>query len=99
MHATVGMPSPIVITARHFANRAPSSRYSSSRLAEAVEALGDLLAGEAGLVVRAGVHLDPGDDALRREQLGERRAVVRRLANRLVVQDHAADGVLHARVP
>ena len=65
--------------------------------AQPVEALGDLLAREERVVVRAGVDLDPGDHALRREHLGERRAVVRALADRLVVEDHAADGVLHPR--
>ena len=31
MQYAVGIPSPIVITARHLAKRAPSSRYSCSR--------------------------------------------------------------------
>ena len=31
MQYAVGIPSPIVITARHLAKRAPRSRYSSSR--------------------------------------------------------------------
>ena len=65
--------------------------------AQPVEPFGHLLAGEAGLVVRAGVHLDSGDRALRREHVPERRAVVRRLPDRLVVEDDAADEVLHVR--
>ncbi len=62
---------------------------------EPVEALGDLLAGKARQVVRAGVDLDPGHDALRRQHLGERSPVVGGLAERLVVEDHATDVVLH----
>ena len=62
---------------------------------EPVEALGDLLAGKARLVVRAGVDLDAGYDALRRQHLGERSSVVGGLAERLVVEDHATDEVLH----
>ncbi len=60
-----------------------------------VEALRDLLAWVAGPIVRPGVHLDPGDRALRGEHLRKRRAVVGCLSNRLVVQDDAADEVLH----
>ena len=60
-------------------------------LAEPVESLGDRLAGEHRQRLRARVHLDARDDAHRGEQLGERRAVGRRLPDRLVEQDHAAD--------
>ena len=63
--------------------------------AEPVEALGDLLARKARLIVRAGVDLDPGDDALRGEHLREWSPVVGGLAKRLVVEDDAADVVLH----
>ena len=42
-----GCPSPIVITARHLAKRAPRLVYSSQPLAQAVEALGDHLARRA----------------------------------------------------
>ena len=84
-------------------HRAPLAEARPERVvlreagAEAVEALRHLLAGVAGQVVGAGVDLDPGHDALRGEHLGERRAVVRRLPDRLVVEDHAADVVLEAR--
>ena len=63
--------------------------------AQAVEALRHLLAGEERQVLRAGVDLDPGDRALRGEHLRERRAVVGALADRLVVEDDAADELLH----
>ena len=60
----------MVITARHLAKRAPSLKYSSRRLEQPVEPLGDLLAGRSGEVVRALVDLDAGDDALLREIVG-----------------------------
>ena len=91
------MPSPIVITARHFAKRAPSPRYSSQPLAQPVEALGHLLAGRAGEVLGAVSTLIPGMIPLVGEVLGERRAVGRGLAHRLVVEDHAADVLLEPR--
>ena len=93
--ASVGMPSPIVITARHFAKRAPSPRYSSRRARSPSSPSVTFSPGKPGVVVRARVDLDPRDDALRGQHLGERRPVVGRLADRLVVEDHAADGVLH----
>jgi hypothetical protein len=65
--------------------------------AQAVEALRHLLARMSREVLRSRVDLDPRDDALRREQLRERRAVVGRLADRLVVHDHTADVLLEAR--
>ena len=65
-------------------------------LAETVEALSDLLVRRAGEPLRAGVHLDPRDDPLALEQLRERRAVRRALADRLVVEDHARDVVARA---
>jgi hypothetical protein len=62
-------------------------------LAQAVEALGDLLARRVGQVLRALVDLDPRDHALALEQLRERRPVGCVLADRLVEEDHAADVV------
>ena len=59
--------------------------------AEPVEALGDRLALRERQRLRAEVDLDPGDDALRGEQLWERRSVERALADRLVEEDDAAD--------
>ena len=93
-----GMPSPIVITARHFAKRAPSPRYSSSRARRPSRPSVTFSPGKPAMVVRARVHLDPRDRRPSTARtLGERRAVVGRLADRLVVQDHAADELLHAR--
>src|SRR5439155_4644926 len=62
-------------------------------LTQAVEALGDLLLGRVGQWMRALVDLDSGDDPLVGKQLGERRAVRSLLADRLVVEDDAADVV------
>ena len=47
------MPSPIVITARHLLKRAPERVVLGEAAAEAVEALGDLLARVPGEVLRA----------------------------------------------
>jgi hypothetical protein len=47
--------------------------------------------------LRALVDLDARDDALRGQQLRERRPVVGLLADRLVVEDDAADVLLGAR--
>ena len=64
--------------------------------AQPVEAFGDRLAVRERERLRTLVDLDPGDDALRLEQLRERRAVVPRLADRLVEEDDAADVLLDA---
>ena len=66
-------------------------------LAQPVQALGDGLAGEQRERLRAGVDLDPGDRAGGLEDLHEGDAVVRRLPDRLVEQDHAADVLAEAR--
>ena len=60
-------------------------------LAQAVEPFGDRLAREQRHRLRADVDLDAGDRAGGLEHLDERDAVVGRLPDRLVVQDHAAD--------
>ena len=64
------MPSPIVITARHFAKRAPSSRYSSSRSRRPSRPSVTFSLGRAGERLRALVDLDPGDDPLLVEDFG-----------------------------
>jgi hypothetical protein len=66
-------------------------------LPEPVQALGHLLAGMQRHVVRAGVDLDAGDDSARLQVLAEVDAVLRRLAQRLVEEDHAAHVLLDAR--
>ncbi len=62
-------------------------------LAQAVETFGDRLVCKAGHRLRAGVDLDARHDAELLQILRERRAVLGLLADRLVVQDHAADVV------
>ena len=69
-------------------------RSTPQAVAQAVQAFGDLLAGMAGQVLGAGVDLDAGDDArLRSSDLDEGSAVSVSLADRLVVQDRAADAL------
>jgi hypothetical protein len=82
------------ITARHLANLAPSSRYSSA-LAEAVEAFGDDLARAVRQRLHALVDLDAGERAGLLDQLDQRRAVLGLLADGLVVEDHAGDAFRH----
>ncbi len=67
-------------------------------LAEAVEALGDLLAGREGKVLGAGVDLDAGHRAGGLDQVDQRRAVLGLLSDGLVIEDDAGDGGLHRLV-
>ena len=60
-------------------------------VAQPVETLGDKLAVSSCQRLRALVHLDAGNDALIRQYLDEGSAVRALLAERLVVQDDAAD--------
>jgi hypothetical protein len=66
-------------------------------LPEPVQPLRHGLSLEGGQRLRAGVDLDPRDHARLLEDLGERRPVLGRLADRLVVQDHAGDMVSEPR--
>src|SRR5690606_9503170 len=61
--------------------------------AQAVQAFGDHFARAAGQRLGALVDLDPREDALPGQVLRERHAVAGRLADGLVVEDRAADGV------
>ena len=58
MQYAVGIPSLIVITARHLAKRAPTAVLLEAG-AQAVEPLGHLLAGRARQVLGTSVDLDP----------------------------------------
>src|SRR4028118_891834 len=60
-------------------------------LAQAVEALGELLLGGEGHAYGALVHLDAGDHALVKEHLRQRTPVGGVLAERLVEEDHARE--------
>ena len=94
MQYAVGMPSPIVITARHFAKRAPSPRYSSSRSRRPSSPSVTVSPGAPASGFAPVSTLIPGMIPRLGEELRERRAVGRRLADRLVVEDHAADVLL-----
>src|SRR5437764_1076630 len=65
-------------------------------LAQAVEAFGDRLALGERERLRAQVDLDAGDDALRGQELRERRPIGGALPDRLVVEDDAAHELLDA---
>jgi hypothetical protein len=64
-------------------------------LGELVEADGDQLVRAAGQRLRAFVDLDAGDRACLLDQLDQRRAVLRLLPDRLIVEDHAGDVLRH----
>ena len=87
----------MAMTARHFVNLAPELAVLVEALAQAVETLGDGLALGPGQRLGALVDLDAGDDAGVLEHLRERHAVLRGLADRLVVEDDARDVVAEAR--
>jgi len=66
-------------------------------LAQTIESLGDVLAGKARERLGAGIDLDSRDDAGVLQRHGERQTCIRLLANRLVVQDRAADALAEPR--
>ena len=66
-------------------------------VAQSVQTFGDLLSGMTRQVLRADVDLDAGNDARIGEDLDERRAIFRLLADRLVIEDRAADALAQAR--
>lgn len=70
-----------------------------ARLREPVESLRDLIARRMRERDRAGVDLDAGNDALARDQIGQRCAVVASLAERFLLQDDAADERVEPRRP
>src|SRR5207244_1976384 len=61
-------------------------------LAKAIESLRDLFSGEFGEGYGALVHFDTWNDALLRQHFGHQNAVPCLLMQRLVKQDHTADG-------
>src|SRR4029453_8139740 len=69
----------------------PQRAVGDQAVGQAVQALGDLLAGEPGQGGGAGVDLDPRDDPLAGQDLGQGGAVGGALAQGLVVADDPAD--------
>lgn len=72
-------------------------RILGQPLAQTVESLRDFLAGKTRERLNALVHLDPRNDALSREHLDQRRPVRRRLPQRFLKQDDAADEFAQTR--
>ena len=66
-------------------------------LAQAIEPFGDRLVGERSQRLRAHVDLDAGHDTELGEEFRERHAVAGLLAQRLVVENDAADRLRHRR--
>ena len=62
-------------------------------VAQSVEAFGDFLSGMTGHVLGAGVDFDAGNDSRIGDGFHEGSAVFLLLADRLVVEDHAADAL------
>jgi hypothetical protein len=65
---------------------------ASQSAMQPVQPFGDLLSRMAGQRLRADVHLDAGDDPRVSDHLEERGAVVLPLTDRLIEEDHPADG-------
>ena len=95
MQFQVGIAGPDVDHRPPFGEARAEGVVVLEPLAEAVEALGDLLAGGEGEVLGAGVDLDAGHRAGRLDQIDERRAVLGLLADGLVIEDDAGDVGLH----
>ena len=95
--ASVGRPSPIVMTARHFAKRAPSVTYSSTRSRSPSRPSVTFSPGESARSLAPVSTLMPGMAPAALENLRERRAVAGGLADRLVVEDHPGDVVAEPR--
>src|SRR6266446_2283512 len=66
-------------------------------LAQAIQAFGNFLAREIRQRICSFIDLDPGDNALRPEQLKEGPAIPGPLPNRFIKQDHSADRVAQVR--
>ena len=98
MQYALGIFSPsMAMTARHFVNFAPSSLYSArrSRSPSRPSVTVSPSAPASGFAPLS--TLIPGKDPGVLEQLRERDAVLRGLADRLVVEDHPRDVVAEAR--
>ena len=91
MQYAEGIPSPMVMTARHLVNVAPSATYSASRSRRPSKPSVTFSFGAKGEVLGALVDLDARQDAARGEQRAEVRSVRGALAQRLVEEDDAAD--------
>ena len=97
MHASVGSPSPIVMTARHFAKRAPSVTYSSTRSRSPSSPSVTFSPGDSARSLAPVSTLIPGMAPALSRTCGNGVPSLGRLADRLVVEDHAGDVVAEPR--
>ena len=91
MQAALGSPSPMRITARHFAKRAPRLAVFGEPIAQPVEPLRHGFPGTSRQRPGAGIDLDARHDPLLRKNFGQRHPGRAFLADRLVLHDDAAD--------
>ncbi len=95
-HPSLGMPSPMVMTARHLAKRAPSLHVFGEALAQAVQTFRDLFVGMRRHRLGSGIDLDPGNNAHLFQCLGEWNSRSRLLADGFVHQDGAVEAIAQA---
>ena len=62
-------------------------------VAQSVQTFGDFFAGMSSQVLGSGINFDAGNDSRISEDFEKRRAVLLLLADRLVVENHAADAL------
>ena len=71
----------------------PHLRVFRQALAQSVQTFGYFLSGMAGQVLGAGVNFDAGNDSRIRDDFDKGSAIFLLLADRLVVEDHAANAL------
>ena len=91
MQYAEGIPSPMVMTARHLVNAAPREAYSASRSRRPSRPSVTFSSRGESQILGAHVDLDAGEDAARSEKRAEVHSVRRALAQRFVEEDDAAD--------
>ena len=91
MHVRVGMLSPIAITARHLAKRAPNCRYSANRSRKPSRPSVIFSPGKFAIALAPLSTLMPGMIPCSSSAFDEGATVASLLPNRLVEENYAAD--------